>query len=232
VNRSLLELLSAVHPAVAAGAALIPNAVAARPYPGLDSCGRDTIRAELGFSRDVVMITLASNLRDKKSPGLLLRALASLPRLPVTRLLIWGRVHPGEREQFDADVGRLGLADRVVVRERIPQEAVPQWLEASDIVIMPSVDEGMSNVMLEAMERARCVVAADGFADCIRHEVNGILADPLDPSALGGALAALASDPEKREALGAAARALVLAECSPDREAGAYIRLYERLVDS
>ena len=231
-NRSLLELLSVAHPAVAAHATVIADSVSPRPYPGLDAAARDALRAEVGVGPDVVLIILAANLREKKLVGLVLQALAAVPLAPATRLLIMGRVHPGVRDQFDADMRRLGLEERVVVRESVSQEVLPRWLEASDIVVLPSVDYGTTNIVLEAMERARCVVASDIFAEVIRHEENGILVNRLDPAALGRAFAALAADLQSRNRLGTAARVVALAECRPDREANAYIRLYERLVAS
>lgn len=106
------------------------------------------------------------------------------------------------------------------------------WLEASDIVVMPSMEYGTTNVVLEAMERARCVVASDVFADAIRHDVNGILVDRLDPSALARALATLAANVERRNQVGSAARTWVLAERGPTHEANAYLRLYQRLLES
>ena len=231
-NRSLFELLSVAHPTVAGGATCIPDSVVAQPYPGLAAGGRAAIRGELGFSSDTVMITLAANLREKPLLGSLLRVLASLPGSPVTRLLVVGRVHPGVRDQFDEDIGRLGLAHRVALRDWISQDAVMHWLEASDIVVMPSTEYGTTNVVLEAMERARCVVASDVFADAIRHDVNGILVDRLDPSALARALATLAANVERRNQVGSAARTWVLAERGPTREANAYLTLYQRLLES
>jgi glycosyltransferase involved in cell wall biosynthesis len=229
-NRSLLELLSVAHPTQAASATIVQDAVTALPYPGLESADRYALRAEARAAPEDVLITLGANLRERTLLGLVLQALASVPDRPATRLLILGRVHPGVRDQFDADIRRLGLDDRVMVREAPPPEVIPQWLEASDIVVMPSVDYGTTNIVLEAMERARCVVASEIFAEVVRHEENGMLVNRLDPARLGETLASLASDPEKRNRLGTAARALVLADFRPEREASAYVSLYERLL--
>ncbi len=229
-NRSLLELLSVAHPAEAAGAIVIPDAIFALPYPGLDPTARAAIRAQAGAGPETVLITLAANLREKKLLALVLRALASVPDPTTARLLVLGRVQPGIQEQFESDKRRLGLDTSVLMRESPPPGAIPDWLEASDIVVMPSVDYGTTNIVLEAMERARCVVASDAFAEVIRHEQDGILVNGLDPEALGSALASLATDPDNRHRLGSAARARVLAERRPDREARAYVELYERMV--
>src|SRR5262249_25430271 len=110
-NRSLFELLAVAHPAEAAAATVVPDAVCALPYPGLDPSDRAALRAEAGAGPASVLITLGANLREKKLLALTLRALASIPESRFTRLLILGRVPPGIREQYDEDVRRLGLQD-------------------------------------------------------------------------------------------------------------------------
>ena len=228
-NRSLFELLAVAHPVEARSAVVIPDSVPALRYPSLDTSGRNAIRAEARAGSDDVLVTIAGNLRERKLLGVSLQALASLPDHPTTRLLILGRVQPAVQEQLDADIRRYRFEDRVVTRDAPPPEELSRWLEASDIVLMPSVDYGTTNIVLEAMERARCVVATDVFAEVIRDGDDGILVDRLDPAALATALAGLSGDSEKRTRLGQRARARVLAERRPDDETRAYVELYERL---
>lgn len=93
-----------------------------------------------------------------------------------------------------------------------------------DLVLQPSIDDGMPNTLLEAMACERVVLASPvgGMPDLIRHGVNGWLADPADwPSLISSALAS--PSPQ----LGQAARNSLP---SPHEEAMAFIDLFERVL--
>ena len=70
--------------------------------------------------------------------------------------------------------------------------------------------EGVPKALLEAAACARPIVASDvpGCREAVRPGENGILVPPRDIDALAEAIAALAADPARREAMGRAGRAL------------------------
>jgi glycosyltransferase involved in cell wall biosynthesis len=90
-------------------------------------------------------------------------------------------------------------------------------------------------VVLEAFARGVPVVATDlgGTPELIRHNTDGLLVPPDDPTALAGALAALVADPGRARAMGKAARERALTEFSPrvhlDRLHGAYAEAAARV---
>ena len=85
---------------------------------------------------------------------------------------------------------------------------VQRVLAACDIAVSSSTSEGLSNTVLEAMATGIPVVATNvgGTGELVVHGETGLLVPPGSPADLAAALAPLARDPERREALGAAGR--------------------------
>jgi len=131
------------------------------------------------------------------------------------------------------EVEREDLAARVFFVERT--DDVASHLRASDVFVLPSLREGLSNALLEAMSAGLACVCADipGMTDAvIQNGVNGWLAPPGDVEALAGALAALFVDEKGRRAAGARARATVLDRFAISSVAERYLALYDEVVQS
>jgi glycosyltransferase involved in cell wall biosynthesis len=104
-------------------------------------------------------------------------------------------------------------------------------LRAADLLVRPSLTEGMSNVVLEAMASGLPVVATrtGGLKEQIDEEVTGILVPPGDSHALADALVRLLCDQPCRVSMGAAGRARVEKMYHLDSVVDAYEDLYDRL---
>ena len=82
------------------------------------------------------------------------------------------------------------------------------WLSAADLFVLPTLDEGCSNALLEALACGLPVVTSDRpFNRAVVDESVGRLVEPTDPAAIGAAIAALVDRPEERAKLAAAALA-------------------------
>ena len=88
------------------------------------------------------------------------------------------------------------------------RDDIPQILAASDIFVLPSYSEGLSNALMEAMASGCACIASDtgGNTFLIQNGVSGLLFPPGDRAALGAHIERLVKDPAKRRNLGAAAR--------------------------
>ncbi len=88
-------------------------------------------------------------------------------------------------------------------------EHVGSYIRAADIGILPSLQEGLSNALLEMMAAGLPVIATSvgGNVDVVRDGVNGLLVRPADPQHLADAITRLMRAPDLRSRLGAAARA-------------------------
>ena len=105
-------------------------------------------------------------------------------------------------------------------------------LPEMDIVVSPSLYEGMPNSLLEAMAAARPVVASavDGIAEVVTSPELGTLVPPGDVTEIRRAIVALLEDPAKRKKMGEAARAHVNANFSVKRMIDRLEELFDRLI--
>ena len=136
---------------------------------------------------------------------MLLRAFRRvLDERPDARLDIAGR---GVLEHGLKDLAReLGLNGAVRFLGHVTP--VQRAVEQSLAVVVPSLGEGFGMVALEAMERARPVIAASigGLEDLVRDGETGLLVRPGDAESLAEAMLALAADPARAAAMGREAR--------------------------
>jgi glycosyltransferase involved in cell wall biosynthesis len=85
---------------------------------------------------------------------------------------------------------------------------VTEWLGITDVFAHPSLMEGMSNAVLEAMAVALPVLAtrAGGNPEIVEHGVTGILVPPASPTALSDAMLSYCDNEQARVTHGAAGR--------------------------
>jgi glycosyltransferase involved in cell wall biosynthesis/O-antigen/teichoic acid export membrane protein len=137
----------------------------------------------------------------QKGIDLLLHAFSRVMAIIEQRLVIAG--DGPDRDRLVALAERLGVAGRVDFVGRVEPQRRAQWLAGFDLVVMPSRYETFGLVAAEALAAGTPVMA---FAiPCLRRLVTpdvGVLVEPFDVSAFAAAMAALASDEPRRQALG------------------------------
>ena len=111
------------------------------------------------------------------------------------------------------------------------RQDVPRLLAAMDIYVQPSINEGFSLSILEAMAAGKPVIATDvgGTSEVVTDGRMGILIPPRSSSAIGTAIVDLLDHPEKRSTLAQAARSHVAREFGVQQMVDAYQQLYEVL---
>lgn len=113
------------------------------------------------------------------------------------------------------------------------QEDMPSVYSRASIVCLPSnYREGVPKALIEGAASGRPLVSSEvpGCRDISKHGENGLLAPPGDAEALAKALRSLLNDPEKRRAMGARGRKLVLSSFSLARVVDATVGNYEELL--
>lgn len=145
---------------------------------------------------------VVANLIAYKGHEDLIQAIAQLPDPPVIRLVGQGP----ERPILIALVALMRLEKVVLFEGRILPAG--RIFAESQFSVLPSHEEGLPNVVLEAMSYGLPVIATTvgGIPELIEHEVTGLLIPPHDPAALALAIERLSGDPELRVLLGSAAR--------------------------
>ena len=156
-----------------------------------------------------VRFLAVGRLERQKGFDLLLEAFARLRGAqPDLRLTVFGE--GPERPSLEAQAARLGLAGAVDLPG--PTSRPGAWIEAGDILVLPSRYEGFPNVVAEATVSGMPVVAFDcpwGPRELISDDRNGLLVPPCDVGALARAMSRLAGDATLRARM-RAARALNL----------------------
>jgi len=134
------------------------------------------------------------------------------------------------RANLEAETAALGLAGQVSFTGA--RSDTPELLRTLDVFVLPSLNEGISNTILEAMSTGLPVVAArvGGNPELVAEGVTGGLYDPADPAGLEGALLPYLTDPDLRRAHGAAGRRRVVQNFSLDAMVQRYLDLYDELL--
>jgi len=181
----------------------IPNGVDIKRY--CPAASVRTARQGLGICHESIVIGIIGRLTPQKGHCFLLHALCDLSRdCPGLRCLVVG---DGELHKDLTDLAvRLGIRDRCLFLGA--RDDVPTILAALDILVVPSLSEGMPYVVLEGMAMARPVVATavNGIPEVIQDHLTGRLVPRKDPKALADAIRALLADPPAAAAMGRAAR--------------------------
>lgn len=166
-----------------------------------------------------------------KGLGVLLQAVGGLSG--DIRLLVCG--DGALRPQYEARARESGLGRRVRFLGGVSDDRLPDVYAAADLIAFPSVSraEAFGLVALEAAASGRAVVASDlpGVRTVVRDGVTGILVPPGDATRLTQALAGLIADPNRRQALGVAARARVERELTWDHALDRLLATYRAVLE-
>ncbi len=175
---------------------------------------------------DPPVVAMVARMAAPKDHGLLLRAIAQV-EAPYS---LWLIGDGPERPAVEAEIARLGLADRVrLLGER---RDVPALLAQAQIFVLVSRQEGFPLSILEGMRAGLPVIASrvGGVAEAVRPEVTGLLVDRDDQPALRQSLHRLLTDPALRVAMGAAGRADFEAHFTVARMLDATAQVYNELL--
>jgi glycosyltransferase involved in cell wall biosynthesis len=176
------------------------------------------------------LIVCVANLIHYKGHPTLIEAMERVAAAePSARLLLVGR-DGGMEGAIREAIARRGLTERIAILGATNRPEIVY--RAADVVVLPSHEEGFSNVILEAMAAGRAIVATavGGTPEAARDGREAWLVPPRDAGALATALTAALGDSAERERLAAAARRRVEDLFSLARMHGDYEMLYRELV--
>jgi N-acetyl-alpha-D-glucosaminyl L-malate synthase BshA len=164
---------------------------------------REEVRGELGLVETETLIIHSSNLRPLKRIDLLLETVARIQPGNSFKLLVLA----GESfEPFVADVERLRLSERIIVREKVFE--IEDYLQAADVALFTSESESFGLSILEAMFFACPSVTrrVGGIPEVVEDKISGVLVDSDKPEDLAREVNALIRDASRRRAMGQAAQ--------------------------
>ena len=199
----------------------IPNGVDTDRFKPVKNSG--SLRKKLGLPLSKKLVLYAAKTERKKAlPWLsfLLSAWKGVAeRVKNAELVVLGK------KEFEKDLPKLRSVQFVGLRSN-PED----YMAASDVFVLPSSAEGLSNALLEAMSSGLSVVGTgiSGTQDLIQQGQNGFLVPPNDKQALEQTLVRLLNHP--LPALGKQARETILRRYGFDKVVPRYVDLYKNLL--
>lgn len=184
-----------------------------------------------GGERHRNRLLFVGRLNKQKGIELLLHALARVPGHDLELDVVGAG---DDHDTLVALAGALGIADRVHWHGALPQPRLVDFYRSATALVVPSVDEGLGLVAVEAQLCETPVIAFDsgGLPDIIQHDRTGVLVKDVDAGALAAALVSLLERDDRGLALGAAARLHALATFAPESVARRYADIYRAAIAS
>ena len=137
-------------------------------------------------------------------------------------------------ERLATRARELAIADRVHWLGQLAQPRLVELYQRASALVVPSTDEGLGLVAVEAQLCETPVVAFEsgGLTDTVQHDRTGMLVPPGDIDALAAALDDLLDRPERGRELGRAGRMVALAGFAPESAARRYAGIDRSVVGS
>lgn len=137
-----------------------------------------------------------------------------------------------DRQRILYTVYDLGLEDCVHLHGRLSSDQIRDHLQHSDVFLLSSLSEGISNAALEAMACGLPVVTTDcgGMREAITDGVEGFVVPRRNPEATARALVKLYNGPILRQDMGHAARARVLQQFTLAQQVRRFISMAQKLI--
>lgn len=199
--------------------AVVPNAI---EVPPASRTPDPALRASLVRGGPDYVVLTSARLHPQKGHAYLLAAAAQIPDATF--------VLAGDgplRAELESQARELGIAERCVFLGY--RSDVPDLLAAADLLVLPSLFEGLPVSVLEAMAAQRPVVATaiGGTDEVVTHGLTGLLVPPRDPTALASAIRRMQADPALAHRLATAGRERVEREFSTEVTAHLVMRIYD-----
>lgn len=189
----------------------------------------DTLRDELGLSRDALVAGTVAILRRKKGHHVLLAAIPEILREVPGAVFVFAGDGP-QRQNIEDKIKELGIGSSVKLLGL--RTDVPAVLKALDLFVLPTLQEALGTSFLEAaaMRKPTVGTRVGGVPEAVKDGVTGLLVEPDDAKGLASAVVKLLKDPELRRSMGEAGREMVERDFSTERMVERMLELYTGLV--
>jgi len=240
LNRLTARLVTAVETNSRAGKEFVESRLGFNStrvfavHPGVQAVpgrrdDRERIRRELGLESDVPVVGFVGRLHPAKGLSYCVSAFARVVQdLSKAVLLLVG--DGAERGRIEELCHKEGIDGSVLFLGHRPD--VASLMSAMDVLVLPSLREGFPRIVLEAMARAKPVVASNvgGVPEAVQDGVSGILVPPRDSARLAEGLLKLLSDKHIARQMGLRGKSRFEQYFTVELAAARYERLYQDLV--
>ena len=204
---------------------VICNGVDVRRYQ--QTVDKIHVRRQLGLPENACLMAVVATFKAQKGHRYLIEAAPPVvEKFPNLHILFIGDGDLRQDLQVQTDV--MGLTEHIHFLGS--RKDVPELLAASDYFVLPSLWEGLSMALIEAMATGLPIIAteASGTNQVMIAGETGLLIPPGDAHRLTEAMLELLSEPVRARAMGDAARRRVVSQFSVQKQAGDHMALYQR----
>lgn len=210
---------------------VIPSAVDPKAYEHIDGeAEKKRLLEKYQLPQNAVLVGNASALVRTKGNQFLVFALPEILKKVSKPVHVFLAGEGEQRAELETYVREAGLHEHVTFLGHIDQ--VPQFLAALDIMVMPSLTEGLGTIILDAICAGTTVTASEvgGIPEIIKHGETGLLFPPEDADSIVVNTVRLVEDSELRERLKKNAQAHVQQNFSLDHMIRGNVAIYRDLV--
>lgn len=206
---------------------VIPNGIDTEKYKPLD---QQMARAAFGLPQDkhlILFSAFAATTDKRKGNHLLvsgLEKMAKMGRGESIELVVIGASASGNQPDFGMKVHYMGS-----LHDEISQVLL---YSAVDVTVTPSMQENLSNVVVESLACGTPVVAFDigGMPDMIDHQQNGYLATPFEPDDLAAGMMWVLENKDRHDLLARRARQTAVERYALETVSRQYLALYQSVL--
>jgi glycosyltransferase involved in cell wall biosynthesis len=184
-------------------------------------------KKELGIPENALIVGTVGRLVPVKGPEFLIEAARRIiPKYPNVFFVFMGDGYL--RRDLERKTSEMGIRENVIFLGW--RNDAPKIISLFDIFVLPSLNEGMGRVLVEAMALGKPIVASNigGIPDLVIHGKNGFLAPPKNSEELARYIRILLEDRERREKMGLAGKESV-SNFSKEKMVEKIAELYEKL---
>ena len=181
--------------------------------------------------KEFIVTPGASRITDRKGLQYLIKAIAELvSQYPQIKLKIMGEGNA--RKYLEEQVAQLNIATQVKFLGRIPRDKTAKYYQEASVFVLPSLNEGMSNAMLEALASGLPIIATDtgGTQELVEDKKNGYIIKMKNSQDIVQKIERLINSSKLREKMGQISRQKAL-NMSWSKIARQYIALYKQEQD-
>lgn len=175
---------------------VLPNAINEKLFY---QASRKEAREKLGYSQDDFIVAYCGRFNKRKGCRRVSEAITLLNNPSIKSIFI-GVLAGSDVEE--------PLCEGILFKGALPHEEIPTYLNAADVFVLPTLAEGCSNAIVEAMACGLPVISSNlPFNADILDDKNAILVDPMNVEQIAGGISKLFINPELRQQMSIAALA-------------------------
>jgi len=187
-------------------------------------------RETLGLTSEDFVVLCIGSAREHKGMIYMINAMSHLKECKNIKLVLVGDGFDGE--PYQTQIKDTGMAENII--QTGFRNDVPQIAGASDVLVLPSIREGLSRAILESLAYGTPVITSDcgGPTEIISDDINGYVVPLRDSKAIADKISYLYDNPEQLKLLKNNAQNIIKNELSHKQTAENMIDFFERMIKS